>query len=235
MKPAAIATMLAVAASSLFADDAEVLLEEFDGDLTLKWNVVREDKSHYSLTSHPGEIALTTQAGSMYANNEGSGFAPAPKNIFLMHDAIPPNQDFDATLHVSRFDPNMHFQQIAMLMYQSDQHYLKWEASCREAGDPRTVLTTVTESNNVPVQNSPHPIQIDGPLWLRLSRRGKEYRASYSDDGDSFTTYFKIKWELDPKAKRPRIGYVAKNGNDLKDETTVVVESFEFRPVAASK
>lgn len=206
----------------------ETVRDEFDGDFDLKWNILRKDHTHYSLTSHEGELAVTTQAGSMFANNENE-WTPAPKNVFLLHKAILAGQDFDATLQVNWFDPNKHFQQISMLVYQSDEHYLKWEMSRREQGNPLTNLAIVVESNNIPQQGDPRPTTVDGPFWLRVGRRGDEYQMSYSNDGDEFEVIYKRKWTLDPKAKRPRVGFVAKNGNPLKDETTVVLESFELK------
>lgn len=212
--------------SAAFADDNE-LIDDFDGEFALLWSILREDDSHYSLETHPGELALTTQAGSMYANNE-NGWANPPKNLFLLRDAIGNDTDFEATLHVSSYEPNKHYQQVALLLYQSDEHYLKWSMEQREDGDPSTSLAVVLESKNLPEQGEPRPMAVDGPFWLRLARVDDEYRFSYSNDGDEFVQFHARTWQLDPQAKRPRIGFVAKNGNPLKEEATFVVESFRL-------
>lgn len=222
-----------VAASTLAAtandfSASTVLTDHFDESFDLDWKIIREDADAYSLDSHSGELALTTLPGSMYARNE-LAYQVRPQNIFLLEEPIGLNQNFQATLHVSLYEPEVQYQQIALLMYQSDEYYAKWEISLRKTGSASTRLGTSIERDNKVAHISSTAYSVDGPFWLRLTRVDGQYEMSISDDGDEFVVKKTCPANPDPNQPVPQIGFVAKNGNVETDRNIIVVESFELR------
>lgn len=229
----ALASLLLISLASAQSEPAafaatSTLTDHFDESFDLDWKIVREDSNAYSLDSHSGELALTTLPGSMYARNE-LAYRVRPQNIFLLKEPIGPNQNFQATLHVSLYEPEVQYQQISLLMYQSDENYAKWEISLRETGTQKTRLATSIERDNNVAHNSSTVYAVDGPFWLRLTRRDGTYAMSISDDGDEFSVKKNCPANPDPKLPAPQIGFVAKNGNVETDRNIIVIESFELQ------
>lgn len=213
-------------------DVATTLVDEFDDHFELDWEVLREDETAWSLESHPGELALTTLAGSMYARNE-LAYQIRPQNILLLKESIGPDQDFEATLFVNLYEPEVQYQQIALLMYQDDENYAKWEISLRDTGTDHTRLASGIERDNQVKQIKSLAYAVDGPLWLRMTRVDGKYYLSVSDDGDQFVVKNVCAPNPSDTLPAPRVGFVAKNGNAETARNVILLESFELKLGAA--
>lgn len=61
------ATLVLVPNSSLAEKPADLLLrDDFDSKLSLDWETIRPDPSHFSLKTHSGKLTITTQYGSIH-------------------------------------------------------------------------------------------------------------------------------------------------------------------------
>lgn len=207
--------------------NATVLTEDFNEKFTLDWDIVRPDDTHYSLETVPGALALTTQFGSIHGQTSDGEFA---RNIMLVNRPIEPRQNFEATLEVSQFQPDLYYQQVALLVYQGDDDYAKWsmERSWDKQGVDNLVL--VLERNQVPQHSFVNRKTIDGPFWLRIKRERTKYSVFYSDDGDAFEKLGETVW-VPGKDKQPvRVGFLAKNGgNRNAKDIEVLLESFKLK------
>ena len=102
----------------------------FDGQLGLNWRPVRHDPSHVSLSKNPGRLTVTTQRGSIHgptpAGVKDSAADPRTKNLFLIDNLLARDSDFVATTCVVGFRPARQYQQAGLVLYDDDDHYLKW-------------------------------------------------------------------------------------------------------------
>ena len=89
--------------------------DQFDSPtLDSRWEWVREDPTHWSLTDNSGSLRITTQEGSLWMGGTG-------KNILL----TPPNmEDFQITTKVT-FSPSENFQTASVAVYQDDDNYIE--------------------------------------------------------------------------------------------------------------
>lgn len=201
--------------------DLESYVDQFDGGFDLKWDIVREERDAYSLETAPGELVLQTLYGSIvktYGNNA--------KNMFLVEDPIGVEDPFEMTILVTQFDPTQAYQQIALLAYQDDAHFLKFSYEHHGSADG----TGLHRCHEVDTESKFHgvPIEFDGPFWLRMTRNIASYQLAYSDDGDEFKTVDTVAWKADAAAGSMKVGFVAKNGTSRADSTSVSVEYFQL-------
>ena len=102
-----------------------VAVETFDGKLHLRWKPVRPDPKYASLTKNKGKLTITTQRGSIHAD-EASRDEPPARNIYLIDNPLPDDADFEVTACLSGFAPKQEYQQAALILYNDDDNYLKW-------------------------------------------------------------------------------------------------------------
>ena len=201
--------------------------DDFSGKYSLNWKIIREDKSHLSLTDNPGRLTIKTQRGAIHANSGNDNVNEAAKNIFLIRNPLAEAGDFSITLAVTKFEPTTFFQQVALLCYDDDDNYLKWSYEYSWA-KPVTNFVLVRETEMQPE----HDLVVELPtyerFWMRVTKRGERYECAYSTDGKDFHVAGSRPW-----GKRPPkyLGFMAKNGgNPAADEIDVCIDSFEFSP-----
>lgn len=232
---------LVVSAFSLpasFADEPEVLKESFDQKTDLKWTVIRSAKDHVSLETNPGMLTLKTQRGTIHGDEKNDAFSGGTqaKNIHPVDREIPDNVDFEATIAVRKFEPQLFYHQIALIAYQDDDNYAKF--SMEKTNNPRgqTQVLLVCEDRARPTHNMITPTEIDGPFWLRFERTGPDWICRHSRDGKTFQAIGVHTFEFSDKKRPIKVGFLAKNGgNPAAAEIDVLFDSFElkiFPPVA---
>jgi RNA polymerase sigma factor (sigma-70 family) len=206
--------------------------EAFDGEFGLNWKPVRHDPTHVSLTKNPGKLTLTTQRGTIHADEKARG-EPSAKNIFLIDNPLSKDVDFVVTTCISSFMPTMAYQQGGLIIYDDDDNYLKWdyEYNWRKNGGQTLCLVRETDAKVEHVN-----VDLDSPperLWLRLTKHGSTYEYASSTDGKTFTTHGQKDWgDGAPKS----IGFLAKNGGpEGVEEVDVCFEFFELRSPATLK
>lgn len=200
--------------------------ESFDGKFTLNWKPVRPDPTHYSLTRHPGKFTITTQRGTIHADEKARG-EPSAKNLFLIDNPLAKDADFVVTTCISNFTPTESYQQAGLICYDDDDNYIKWsyEYNWPKGGGQTCALVRETDAR----PEHDHVDMEDGlkRLWLRLSKRGKTWEYATSTDGKTFTAHGEREWgDGAPKM----IGILAKNGGpEGVPELDAQFEFFELR------
>jgi regulation of enolase protein 1 (concanavalin A-like superfamily) len=189
----------------------------------LNWTVIREDKSHLSLSENPGRLTITTQPGSIRADSETNGASPA-KNIFLIGNPLAATSDFSITLAVSKFEPTTFWQHVGLLCYDDDDNYLRWSFEYNSDKITGFALSRETEA----VYKHERLMELPAPerFWMRVTKHDGEYECAYSTNGKDFTMAGSRPWgEHPPKY----LGFVAGNGaNDAAAKIEVCIDSFEL-------
>lgn len=222
---AALVSLFVATPLPAFAEDV-ILQEPFDDSLSLDWQIENEDDANYSLSDRPGELTISTAMAWIYNSQNGDG--KLPRNTFLLKEPIATEQDFEATLAVSDFQPEIHWQQIDVLFYQGLDCYLKLSAE-RSKADPKNIVALIHETDGSPTTSFKTEVEFDGPLWLRLNRVGETYSVHYSNDGDQFQTLGELEWEPDSAVDPLRIGFAAYDGpNESAPSIEIAVESFQL-------
>ncbi|NIP24304.1 MAG: DUF1349 domain-containing protein [Phycisphaerae bacterium] len=194
--------------------------DDFDGKLTLKWDILNADLSNFSLTNKPGALTITTQDGHFKEANRDY------KNLFLTDTPGPEGQDFQVTTCLSDFRPLEAYNQAGFICWDDEDNYLEWVyQKMRRRGlnfNAGVEASGPTKYTYIPAE---------GPydkIWLRITKRGKSYECSSSLDGKSFTVHTLENWgDGSPK----QIGLFAINGS--LTHPRCVDASFEFFEVAA--
>lgn len=204
-------------------DEAEFesYVEQFDGVFDLEWDIVREESDAYSLETAPGELVVQTLYGSIVKT-----YGENAKNLFLIREPVDPTKAFQMTIFVTQFDPTQAYQQIALLAYQNDSHFLKFSYEHHGSSDG----TGLHRCHEVDPDSKfkGKPIEFDGPFWLRMTHQGTSYQLADSDDGDEFTAVDSVEWPVDGEVGDLKVGFVAKNGTSRAASTPVFVEYFQL-------
>jgi hypothetical protein len=204
-----------------------VAFEAFDGTLTLNWKPVRPDPSHVSLTKVKGALTITTQRGSICADekNDPVGEGIQAKNIYLVDNPLSDTADFAVTTCVSEFTPDTLWQQAGLICYEDDDNYLKWGYEYNSLLGSQAFCILVERQGK-------HEFEYVGPhanlkkYWVRLTKRGDKYEYALSKDGKEFDVCGQKEWGGAPK----KIGLLAKNGgNKSAPEIDATFEFFELR------
>jgi RNA polymerase sigma factor (sigma-70 family) len=107
-----------------------IAFDGFGGQLGLKWNVIRPDRSHASLKKHPGMLTIRTQRGSLHGNTPPRLLA---KNLYLIDNPFARDGDFTVTTALVNFAPAAQYQQAGLLLYNDDDNYMKWTYEANDA------------------------------------------------------------------------------------------------------
>lgn len=225
-----LAWFVAFAVTNSIAAEPKRLVEDFDAKLALDWTFIRHEPDFLSLERRPGELIITTLPGTIYSNLERDLFE-ITRNIALLNQPIATKDNFVATLNVTQFAPVFEDQEVALVLYQSDNSYFKLCAKCGD-DDATTRLRAVAEYKGGCTPWFDRKQSFDGPFWLRLSRKNGKYAIFFSDDGEEFKKLRGVGFDpVDPK-KPTRIGFYATNGSESVPPTSkpidVVIESFEL-------
>ena len=209
-----------------------VAYENFNGKLHLNWKPLRPDETHFSLTKNPGKLTITTQQGTIHADEKARN-EPSAKNIFLIDNPFSRDVDFAVTTSISSFTPTVAYQQAALIFYDDDDNYLKWsyEYNSRKGGRQTICLVQETdakvEHTHVDIDASPKRI------WLRLTRHGSEYEFASSTDGKTFTTHGQKEWGT---GQPTSLGILAKNGGPAGvPEIDACFDFFEVRALPSAE
>jgi len=208
----------------------------FDGKLSLGWDILKPDPSHFSLSRHQGTLTITTQEGAF------SALKADYENLFLIDRPAPLWEDFQLTTCMSSFKPIAHWNQAGLICYNDDDDYLKfvYQWTTMPAGRVFTVGIE-TEGSFSFIHFLPR--QEAERVWLRVTKRGCRYTFSTSFDGRTFlptgcpehdrTGLFQggVVWG---NGRVKQVGLFAKNGPDTRaPEIDASFDFFEVRSVGA--
>jgi len=165
-----------------------VVFDGFDGKLSLDWQIRNVDLSHVSLTKKPGTLTITTQRGTFWRSYRDY------KNLFLIHNPVPDGGDCEVTTCLVSFVPTAAWQQAGLVCFDDEDHYIKWVDECGPTADRRHFTVLHETKGEVASITYVEGLPKDGPLWLRLTKRGNRYRYSSSTDGKSFRVHGDLPW-----------------------------------------
>ena len=215
--------------------------DDFDGMLSLDWDILHPDPSRYSLTRKPGTLTITTQQGDFVVSSNDY------KNLFLIDCPARAGEDFQITTCISSFKPMDNWDQAGLICWNDDDNYLKfvyewasiWESPSIFRGRMFTVLVE-TEGGFETVRFP--AVQALEKVWLRVTKRGNRYAFSTSVDGETFllrkspiwdgTDLFKDELPWDDGSVK-RVGIFAQNGRGREAEIDASFDFFEVRAVSA--
>jgi len=159
--------------------------DEFDGDMLDKcrWNaIVREDAAAYRVQG--GALHIDIANGDIYGtDNSGT-------SNFILQTA--PSGDWTLETKVDGSLLDEQYQQAGLLVYADDDNYLKFDYIVdNQAGQPVVRRIEFRSEIGGTVQNpQPNATELTSAVWyLRLARTGDTYTASYSADGESWTSF----------------------------------------------
>jgi beta-xylosidase len=173
-----------------FRDDFTQLVEP-------GWIWMNEDTFKWNMSVKPGFLRI-------YLSDKGE--LDQVENI-LLRDA--PEGDFEVTTRVL-FTPYSNFQSAGLLIYQDDEHALKFgRAMCYLPGLPHCVGNGLYYDNAVMdegvrtdegwrADNYATSTVNKSEAYLRIVREGKTYTAFYSDDGIDWQTIGRHESDLVP-------------------------------------
>ncbi len=214
------------------AAQAEIEFREydgFDGELALKWEPVRHDPTHVSLTKHPGKLTITTQRGTIHGNEKVDDLSEGTqaKNLYLIRNPAAESGDFVMTTRIESFAPTTHWQQAGLMVYDDDDNYVKCSLEWNRQAPSQVVPVFLQETNQQSDYSSVTPKEGSESHWLRVTKRGKLYEFAYSTDGDSYTVVGEKVWG---NGAPKRVGVYAKNGgNPLAADIDAQFDFFEIR------
>lgn len=180
------------------AGSSIVALDQFDGKLGLDWDVVNRDPSHVSLTTKPGTLTITTQAGGLFQAHKGA------KNIFLIDNPVAGGGDFVLTTRIVSFQPAADHQQAGLVCWDDEDNYIKGVS----IWSPRD-FQLLTETEGHPWYTNVKAKTASPAVWLRLSKSSRRYTFSTSADGKTYRVIAALPWGSGSPKK---IGLLAKNG-----------------------
>jgi regulation of enolase protein 1 (concanavalin A-like superfamily) len=137
--------------------------------------------------------------------------------------------DFVLTTSISDFTPTAAYQQAGLLCYDDDENYVKWAYEYNHDKKHGQKLNLVRESKNHAQYTLADEVSGLRRIWLRLTKRGKQYEYAASTDGQRFVAYGEKTWD----GRAHKIGIVAKNGGRAEaPEIDARFDFFEFRALA---
>ncbi|MHC4538349.1 MAG: ankyrin repeat domain-containing protein [Planctomycetota bacterium] len=203
-------------------EEARLLaFDDFDGKLSLDWEILHADPSHFSLTNKPGYLTITTQQGTFRNSNKKY------KNLFLI-DCPAPGKDVQITTHLSSFKPVAAFNKAGLVFYNDDDSFLRWNYTRQRSG---CRFNVARETKGKPIGRGFNaPAEVEN-LWLRVTKRANRYTVSTSLDGERFRDHGEFAWgDGSPK----RVGLFAENGPGSKaPEIDAPFDFFEVRALLA--
>jgi len=205
--------------------------DNFDGKLRLDWQPVRHDSDHVSLTKHPGKLTITTQRGTIHGDEKAAG-EPSAKNLFVLPNPLAKDTDFVLTTCVVDFMPTEKYQQAGLICYDDDDNYVKWDYEYSYVKGGSRAFALVRETKAKPEHDHFEAADDLKRVWLRLTRRGKNYECATSIDGKEFVVHGEKEWGGAPRM----LGILAKNGGlEGVTEIDACFDFFELRAPSAPR
>ena len=163
--------------------------DQFD-DATLdksRWNaIVRDTPSQYSLAG--GELRLTLSQGDIY-----TGDTNPPPNNFLLQDASHAGADWVIETKINDYTHDGGYAQGGLLAYANGDNYVKFDAITDPNNTRRNRIELRSEVAGAIVNPQENAnlsgAQVNGPIWLRLTKAGNNYSGEYSFDGVAWTPF----------------------------------------------
>lgn len=211
------------------------LRDDFEGELTLKWEPVRPDATHISLEKHPGMLTVTTQRGTIHGNEKADAVSEGQqaKNLYLIANPAPEGGDFVVTTRLASFAPTTYWHQAGLMVYDDDDNYVKCNLEWNDRAPSQVAPVILRETDQQPDFSSLMPKRPSDAHWLRVTKRGKLYQYAFSIDGEAFTVVGEKSWgDGAPK----RIGLFAKNGgNPGATDIDAQFDFFEVRSLTGAE
>jgi len=161
-------------------EEGDVLaFDDFDGFLSLDWEILHPAPTHYSLTKKPGTLTITARDGRFarpVTNHE---------NFFLIDCPKPPHTDFQITTCISGFKPDARWHQAGLILWNDEGDYLKWNCQWTDEEQPGFTLLAAMDGFRVCQWVFATPQDLER-FWLGLTKRGNRYEFFTSFDGKSF-------------------------------------------------
>jgi alpha-glucuronidase len=165
--------------------------EEFDDDeLGEDWEIVRENASTLNLTSVPGALTITADAGDIRGNNANA------QNIVL-RDAPDGDWVIESKVDFSR-KPTVNNEQGGIIAYTDDNNYVmlvwKMRASNGNAQQGTHAVEFVRQQGNSASPIASYYKDVSelaaglgqDQIWLRLEKRGNAYIGYFSNNGENW-------------------------------------------------
>jgi len=171
------------------------------------WSWVREDPTHWSLTTRPGYLRIATQTGGI------NGLGNNQRNLLL---AAAPTGNYQITTRVT-IAPSENFQYAAIQVYQDDDNYVQLNRAFVNGG------TVNFDHEDGGVVANIQRIEAATTLYLRIAKRGTTYSGYYSADGQVWVTIGHYAANL----VAPRIGLGAANNLSGVSEIAADFDFFE--------
>ncbi|WP_084038056.1 ThuA domain-containing protein [Demequina sp. NBRC 110053] len=182
--------------------------DDFTGDAldTDRWN--RSVRIDQSLSVADGHLIIPATQTDIYQNSGDD-----TPNIVLQDL---PAGAWEATTKVS-IEARNEYQQAGLVVYGDDDNYAKMVIQARDASAANRVFQFARETNGTTPETNTPALGAGYPdtVWVRLTSDGTTLTASYSDDGNEFTTIgttYPMGDIVDPK-----IGLLALAGADNDD------------------
>ncbi|WRS28508.1 sugar-binding protein [Oscillospiraceae bacterium MB08-C2-2] len=159
--------------------------DDFESNiLDYKWSWVRENNSNWSLTSVPGAMTITSQAGNL------RGSTNTAQNILLQDAPGEGDWIIETKIDFSRA-PASNGEQGGIIAYVDDNNYLmtSWKRGSssnvvefirEENGTATTFTSSMSDVNNLAA--GPNKDKI----WLRIEKRGNSYLGYFANDGQTW-------------------------------------------------
>lgn len=162
-----------------------ILSDTFNGGASVQWQVINDNPSLYSFTANPGNLRIQTTKTDTYLdyNNIVNAFmVPLPAGL----------DNFRVTAKLSfPIAPSINFQQGGVMLMPNnggspDQDNYYRCAYC--FADGSTAFGAMVETPGQPnAVNQAASVAAGAPVWVRITRHGTTYTASFSTDGNDFT------------------------------------------------
>jgi beta-xylosidase len=148
-------------------------IDEFNNTtLDSRWSWVREDDSHWSLTTKPGSLRIVAQNGDIYGTTNDL------RNLLLQ---TPPSGDFTISTLLS-INPDTHAQQAGLFIYQDDSNYIRLTRGFMYSSNR---VEFILEQNDIPTVQFIE--ETSTTIYLAISKYGTRYAAYFSVDGKNWT------------------------------------------------
>jgi hypothetical protein len=153
--------------------------EDFDSELSLDWQIINPDPTHFSLTKTPGALTISTQDGGFTES------ATDYENLFLLDYPVAAEQDCQMTTCISSFKPVASYNQAGLIFYEDDDNYLKFDYEYHQTAGGRVFNVGVETEGHFRNPCFPANQEFDR-VWLRVIKRGNRYELFTSLNGEVF-------------------------------------------------
>ena len=135
-----------------------------------------------------GEFRLTLSQGDIY-----TGDTTPPPNNFILQDASHAGADWVIETKINSYTHDGGYAQGGLIAYGDGDNYVKFDAIT----DPNNtrynrieLRSEVAGAIQNPQENANLTgAQVNGPVWLRLTKAGNNYSGEYSFDGVAWTPF----------------------------------------------